>query len=57
MSSQPQSQESEARFTRREGKNESICMHCYQTLRGPDARTLSLMERAHVLDCPQRPWH
>jgi hypothetical protein len=31
-------------------------MRCFETLHADDARALELKERAHLLDCPQRPW-
>ncbi len=40
----------------RMGSSESVCMHCFETLRAQDARALAQIERTHLLDCPQRPW-
>jgi hypothetical protein len=58
MSSQAhQQQESEPDpiYTRREGRNESVCMRCFETLRAPTEKVLGMMERTHLLDCPRRP--
>jgi hypothetical protein len=38
------------------GVGESVCMHCFETLRAGNAQALAAMERAHLPDCPQRPW-
>jgi hypothetical protein len=35
---------------------ESVCMHCFETLRAENDYALAVMERTHLADCPQRPW-
>jgi hypothetical protein len=56
MSTQPQREpEQQLDFTRPVGKLESVCMHCFETLRASTESHLELMEKAHPLDCPQRP--
>jgi hypothetical protein len=48
MESKPQPDLKKPDFTRREGKPESICMHCFMTVRAGDLKTLPKREQEHL---------